>query len=270
MVHVLIYISQILILSNQASLLQHAEEHSSLPDQFNLDYRKGSLTKYLIMKTKESSFFFRNSLSIIFISLFILAIGAQIFFGWKENNEELADLGVDRIGLLSYLKTGHFLSATFENFQSEFLQMALYVILTVSLHQIGSAESKDPNNFEQVDRLPDPNREGAPWPVKKGGWQLILYQHSLSIAFILLFLISWSMHLFGSFKEYNLNQALHHKPPVALLKFIVEPKFWFETFQNWQSEFLSVTSIVILSIFLRQKGSPESKPVDAANIETGK
>lgn len=222
------------------------------------------------MENKKRSFIYKNSLSIVFITLFVLAMIVQAYFGWQDHNQDLTDLEAPGIGFKAYLTSGHFFEATFENFQSEFLQMGFYVILTVSLRQIGSAESKDPQKPEEVDREPDPNRPGAPRAVKMGGWRLLIYKNSLAIAFILLFLISWIGHLYGSFKEYNLEQTLHGKKVKHLMEFLAEPKFWFETFQNWQSEFLSVTSIVILTIFLRQKGSPESKPVDAAHMETGK
>jgi len=222
------------------------------------------------MASTKHGFLYRNSLSIVFITLFILAMIAQAFFGWKSHNQDLLDLGSAPIGLGAYLSTGHFLSATFENFQSEFLQMALYVILTITLRQVGSAESKDPDKFEEVDRPGDPARPGAPGAVKKSGWRLALYQHSLSIAFITLFIFSWSAHLMGSYKEFNLEETLHNRPEKSLWAFLGESEFWFETFQNWQSEFLSVASIVILTIFLRQKGSPESKPVDASHMQTGK
>lgn len=220
--------------------------------------------------SSKKSFLYRNSLSIVFLILFFAALIAQAFFGWKEHNNKLAELGADTISLAVYLKSGHFFAATFENFQSEFLQMALYVILTVFLRQIGSAESKDLEKLEEVDRVPDPTKPDAPAPVKKGGWRLAVYKHSLSIAFIILFLLSWAGHLYGSFADYNQEELLKHHEPKGLSAFLSEPVFWFETFQNWQSEFLSVASIVILSIFLRQKGSPESKPVDAAHMETGK
>lgn len=222
------------------------------------------------MSNKEKSFFYRNSLSIVFITLFVVAMVAQAFFGWKEHNQELLELNGSTLSLFAYLGSGHFFSSTFENFQSEFLQMAMYVMLTVSLRQIGSAESKDILKPEEVDRLPDPNKTDAPGPVRTGGWRLKLYQNSLSIAFIILFVFSWIGHLYGSFKNYNLEQSLKHLPGKHLSEFLMEPLFWFETFQNWQSEFLSVAAIVILTIFLRQKGSPESKPVDAAHLETGK
>jgi hypothetical protein len=218
----------------------------------------------------KTSFLYKNSLSIVFLTFFILALVAQALFGWKEHNSNLAELGATAISFGAYLKSGHFFAATFENFQSEFLQMAMYVILTVFLRQIGSAESKDLEKPEEVDRVPDPTKPDAPGPVRKGGWRLALYNHSLSIAFIILFLFSWAGHLYGSFRDYNEEEILKHHIPKSLVDFLSEPIFWFETFQNWQSEFLSVASIVILSIFLRQKGSPESKPVDAAHMETGK
>ncbi|MBO9611257.1 MAG: hypothetical protein J7619_01110 [Dyadobacter sp.] len=222
------------------------------------------------MPKHKPNFFYRNGLSIVFLSFFIAALVAQAFFGWKQHNDDLTELGAGPIALGAYLTSGHFFSSTFENFQSEFLQMAMYVTLTISLRQIGSAESKDLFKPEEVDREPDPTKEDAPGPVKRGGWQLRLYQQSLSIAFGLLFLVSWAGHLYGSYIDHNEQRILHGEPEQSLNAFLAEPAFWFETFQNWQSEFLSVASIVILSIFLRQKGSPESKPVDAGHMETGK
>jgi hypothetical protein len=217
----------------------------------------------------NKGFFYKNSLSIVFLALFLIALAGQYYFGWKENNAELQEAGNNGLTLLAYLKSGHFIAATFENFQSEFLQMMLYVVLTIFLRQIGSAESKSLTEKEEVDREPKPS-PSAPAPVNKGGWRLKLYQHSLTIAFALLFMISWGMHLYGSYQQFNYERMIKHKFPLSLSNFLSEPEFWFETFQNWQSEFLSVASIVILSIFLRQKGSPESKPVDAPHNETGK
>jgi hypothetical protein len=218
---------------------------------------------------KKHTFLYRNGLSIAFILLFIMTLGAQVLTGWKEHNEELTEKAATGIPFIQYLSTGHCISSTFENFQSEFLQMALYVMMTVGLRQKGSAESKKIDEEEEVDREPKPGPD-APWPVKKGGWILKLYSHSLSLAFLILFLCSWAMHFYGSLKDHNANQLLDGKPQDTAWMYITQPNFWFETFQNWQSEFLSVASIVILTIFLRQKGSPESKPVDAPNMETGK
>ncbi|WP_345950684.1 DUF6766 family protein [Mucilaginibacter sp. PAMB04274] len=219
-------------------------------------------------KTKHS-FLYRNGLTLFFMALFIVTLGAQALTGWKENNQEMKDIGGQEIGFVSYLGTGHFLSATFENFQSEFLQMGMYVLLTVSLRQIGSAESKSLDEEEDVDKEPQPAPD-APGPVKKGGFILKLYSNSLSLCFLILFLISWALHLYGSWVDHNDHQLLMHKPQDSLAKFLTEPTFWFETFQNWQSEFLSIVSIVFLTIYLRQKGSSESKPVDAPHMKTGK
>ena len=218
---------------------------------------------------KRYSWFYRNSLTIVFLTLFVITLAAQAVTGWKELNEEITDKGGAEIPFSIYLTSGHFISATFENFQSEFLQMSLYVVLTVFLRQIGSAESKNMEGDEEVDRKPVP-RQDAPWPVKKGGWILKLYSYSLSICLLIFFLLSWLGHLYGSWEDHNLELLLMHRPKETIGEFLAEPTFWFETFQNWQSEFLSVAAIVWLSIYLRHKGSPESKPVDAPNMETGK
>ncbi len=217
---------------------------------------------------KKHTFFYRNGLSIVFLLLFIITLAAQAITGWQDHNNTLEDAGKSALTFSSYLNTGHFISSTFENFQSEFLQMALYVVLTIYLRQQGSSESKKLDGKEEVDREPK-NSKTAPCPVKKGGWMLKLYSMSLSLAFVILFLITWGLHLYGSLLDHNEEQALNGKPSMTISEFIIEPSFWFETFQNWQSEFLSVASIVILSIYLRQKGSPESKPVDAPHRETG-
>jgi hypothetical protein len=210
-----------------------------------------------------------NSLSIAFIILFLLSLSGQVFTGFKEHNKEREEEGQPAIVLSSYLGSGHFLQATFENWESEFLQMALFVVLTVSLYQKGSSESKKFEEEEDVDREPSASRPGAPWPVRKGGWILALYKRSLSIVLTLLFLVSFVLHLYGSLKDENEKLMLKGLPEETMSDHIASSRFWFESFQNWQSEFLSVFSIVVLSVFLRQYGSPQSKPVDAPDSETG-
>lgn len=219
--------------------------------------------------SSKHSYFYRNGLTIVFLSLFIITLGAQALTGWEQHNQDLKEEHAREITLGTYLKSGHFISATFENFESEFLQMALYVMLTISLRQIGSAESKKLDGPEEVDREPKPSKD-APWAVKKGGWIMKLYSHSLSICFAVLFFFSWGMHLYGSWQNHNVEQLAKHLPADTVMSYLGQAEFWFETFQNWQSEFLSVASIVFLTIYLRQKGSPESKPVDAPHMETGK
>lgn len=214
------------------------------------------------------SFLYRNSLTIFFLFLFAITLVAQGLTGLKVHNQTLIEEGKPALSLATYLQSGHFISATFENFESEFLQMALYVILTVKLRQIGSAESKKLTK-EEVDLPPKPGKD-APWPVNKGGWVLKIYQNSLSICFAILFLASWCLHFYGSWQDYNVEQRIKNLPHESVVDYLQNANFWFETFQNWQSEFLSVASIVFFTIFLRQKGSPESKPVDAPHLQTGK
>lgn len=210
-----------------------------------------------------------NSLSLVFFFLFVFALVGQIIFGLQEHNIELMEQGGASLSLASYLTSGHFLQSTFENWESEFLQMSLFVVLTIFLQQKGSSESKDFDKEEEVDREPSPTKKDAPWPVKKGGWILSIYKYSLTIAFTLLFLVSFVIHFYGSLKDENAKLALKSLPPESAMEYLTSARFWFESFQNWQSEFLSVLAIVILSIFLRQKGSPQSKPVDAPYYETG-
>jgi len=214
-------------------------------------------------------FLYQNGLSIVFLFLFFISLIAQVVTGFKVYNKELEEDGVSPKTLSGYLVSGHFIESTFENWESEFLQMALFVVLTISLRQKGSSESKSFDKNEEVDREPSSKRKNAPWPVRKGGFILKVYQHSLSLALILLFILSFCLHLYGSLKDENENLLIKGEPSQSLGNFITEPRFWFESFQNWQSEFLSVFAIIVLSIFLRQKGSSQSKPVDAANDETG-
>jgi hypothetical protein len=210
-----------------------------------------------------------NGLSIVFVILFIVSLFAQFFSGLAEHNKERKEEGHSPITTSEYVTSGHFIQATFENWESEFLQMALFVVLTISLRQKGSSESKKCEGKEEVDRQPSPERKGAPWPVLKGGWILRIYKHSLTIALLTLFVLSFILHFYGSIKDENEHLSLKGLPPETITDYIGESRFWFESFQNWQSEFLSVFAIVVLSIFLRQKGSPQSKPVDASNDETG-
>jgi hypothetical protein len=167
----------------------------------------------------NKGFFYRNSLSIVFTVLFLVTLAAQAFTGWKTHNQELADESGREISFSSYLHTGHFISSTFENFQSEFLQMALYVLLTVGLRQQGSAESKSLDKPEEVDREPKAGPH-APWAVRKGGLCLSLYSNSLSIVFFLLFFFSWGMHFYGSWMDNNAEQALKGKPFQTVLQYV--------------------------------------------------
>jgi hypothetical protein len=148
--------------------------------------------------------------------------------------------------------------------------MAAFVVLTIFLIQKGSAESKTPKR-DDVDEDPRRHRgdPDAPWPVRRGGVWLTLYKNSLLIAFVVLFLGSMIGHALGGTAEYNADQVEHGEPRVSVVEFVRTSEFWFQSFQNWQSEFLAVGSIVVLTIFLRQQGSSESKPVHAPHDQTG-
>jgi hypothetical protein len=175
------------------------------------------------------------------------------------------------MGLVSYALSGHFLSAIFENWESEFLQMSAYVMLTAILFQRGSAESKDPDEPASQDQDPKDRQTAGdvPWPVRVGGVARTLYSYSLGIALALLFALSFVLHLRYSAEDANAEAVMHGQPPVSLLDHLGSAQFWFESLQNWQSEFLSTAVLVVLSIYLRSKGSPESKPVAAPHSETG-
>ncbi|KGO94830.1 DUF6766 family protein [Flavobacterium subsaxonicum] len=210
-----------------------------------------------------------NSLSIVFLILFAATLVAQTVFGHQEYNKELVENGGTAVNVQQYLTSGHFVESTFENWESEFLQMALFVVLTIFLKQKGSSESKKFDGTDDVDCKPNPNKKDVPWPVKKGGFILKLYQNSLTIALLLLFAISFILHFYGSLADQNVENKLKGKALETTANYIADSRFWFESFQNWQSEFLSVFAIVALSIYLRQQGSPQSKPVDAPHYETG-
>ena len=214
-----------------------------------------------------------NGLTLVVFALFLLFMAGQTVAGAAQYNEERRSHGEPPVALPAYLASGHFLEATAENWESEFLQMAAYVLLTIGFFQRGSSESKDPGRREPVDRDPrglsDAERRRAPWPLRRGGWVLRLYEHSLSLAFLLLFLASFLLHAVGGVRAHNADQLNHGGEVMTLGQYLGSSQFWFESFQNWQSEFLSLVAMVFLSIWLRQRGSPESKPVHAPHRHTG-
>jgi hypothetical protein len=213
-----------------------------------------------------------NGLCAVTLLLFALATLGQIASGFAAHNEELIEQGRAALGLGAYLASGHFVEALFENWESEFLQMAVFVWLSARLVQKGSAESKPIDEPFEGDEDPrkhqgDPQ---APWPVRHGGWVLWLYERSLVIAFLIMFALAFAMHAVGGQWRENEQRAAHGLPAESLSEFVVSSQFWFESLQNWQSEFLAMFSVIALTIFLRQRGSPQSKPVASPHSETGK
>jgi hypothetical protein len=220
--------------------------------------------------TADSGWLRNSKLALVCLCLFLVFWAAQSVTGWRSFDADQKDHGEATLSFPRYLTTGHFAEATFENWESEFLQMAAFVVLTALLVQKGSAESKKPEG-EPTDEDPRRHQDDpdAPWPVHRGGAWLVLYEHSLLIAFVVLFLGSLLGHALGGAREYSAEQQAHGGSAVSAARFVTTSEFWFQSFQNWQSEFLAVAAIVVLTIILRQRGSPESKPVHAPTDETG-
>jgi hypothetical protein len=211
-----------------------------------------------------------NGLSITMFALFLVFLVAQSIAGFKTSNSDNEQHGQPPESFGGYLTSGAFVEATFENWESEFLQLGAYVLLTALLIQKGSPESKNPDSNES-DEDPRTRRDDpeAPGPVRRGGLALAVYEHSLSIALFTLFLVSFVLHALGGHAEFNQQQLEHGAAPVSLWSFVTGSQFWFQSMQNWQSEFLAVGTLALLGIFLRQRGSPESKPVAAPHAQTG-
>ena len=214
-----------------------------------------------------------NGLSVVLCTSFLaIWIVGQSWAGMRAYNSERRDDGESEVSFGQYLTTAHFGEATFENWESEFLQMGMYVVLTVKLRQRGSAESRPLDESVPQDEDPRDHRNDAdaPWPVRRGGLWLALYKNSLSLLLLVLFLASFALHSATGSRVFNSERAASGSTDhVTGWSYLLRSQFWFESLQNWQSEFLAVASIVIFTIFLRQYGSPESKPVHAPHSATG-
>ncbi|HEY8590281.1 MAG TPA: DUF6766 family protein [Naasia sp.] len=204
------------------------------------------------------------------VLLFLLFWVGMVVTGAAAYSEEQTAHGEPPVTVVEYLGTGDFVEATFENWESEFLQMGAYVVLTVFLFQKGSSESKPPGERAPQDADPRQARKtpNTPWPVRRGGVVLVLYENSMLILFAVLFLASFALHAVGGAAAYSEEQAVHGLPGVTPLEFLATSEFWFQSFQNWQSEFMVVAVIVLASVYLRQRGSSQSKPVAAPHVET--
>jgi hypothetical protein len=226
----------------------------------------GSLKTVAKRKTRMKVFCRNNGLSLTLLSCFFLFWVGQAAMGYLEHVDEARSHNVAPHSFIGYLSSSHFWEATFENWESEFLQMAAYVLLTVFLYQRGSAESKDPDDPEDSKHAVTSK---SPKIVQRGGWGLKVYEHSLSLSLCGLFLLCFAGHAIAGHAHHNHELLEHGFAQISLAEYFWGPQFWFESLQNWQSEFLAVATIVVLSIWLREKGSPESKPVQAAHKKTG-
>ncbi len=205
------------------------------------------------------------------LALFVIFFGGMVLAGLRVYNAEQLEHAGSAVSLFGYLTTGEFVEATFENWESEFLQMGMYVVLTAHLFQRGSSESKPIDEPAPQDEDPREagERSDAPWPVRRGGLVLVIYERSLSILFFALFLGSFLLHLLGGARAYSDEELAHGGTAVTALEYLFTSQFWFESMQNWQSEFLAVAAIVGASVYLRHRGSAESKPVAEPHVKTG-
>ena len=211
-----------------------------------------------------------NGLTIVLMLLFAGSLVGQWLAGWHYHNSELLDHGEQPIGALAFLSDPLFLATVFENWESEFLQMSAYVVLTAFLFQRGSAESEDPDEPPRDGRLSElRSGKDSARRLGAGAASRWLYAHSLGIVLFLLFIASFVLHWKFSAREAAATAEQHGETPLSTLEYLGDAQLWFESFQNWQSEFLSTAVLVVLSIFLRQMNSPESKPVTAPHSQTG-
>jgi hypothetical protein len=203
--------------------------------------------------------------------LFVLFLLGMVLAGVRAYNGDQVEHGEAAVSLWGYLHTGDFVEATFENWESEFLQMGMYVVLTAYLFQRGSSESKpiDQPSPQDEDPRDADKRKRVPWPVRRGGLVLAVYERSLAGLFFLLFAASIVLHALGGARAYSAEEQAHGGSAVTTWQFARTAQFWFESFQNWQSEFLAVAVIVGASVYLRQRGSAESKPVAEPHHATG-
>jgi hypothetical protein len=208
-----------------------------------------------------------RALTLVLMAMFLLFLAGQFVTGHREYNDSQQQHDRPAVTASQYFATGHWWESVFENWESEFLQMAVFVLLTTILVQKGSPESRRPHVKELVDADPRQfaDRPGAPWPVRRGGWILRIYENSLGLAFVLLFLISWVGHAFGGYAEFASDRLEHGAVRPVFTDYLTSSRFWFESFQNWQSEFFSIAAMVWLAVYLRQRGSPESKAVHASH-----
>ena len=217
-----------------------------------------------------ASFFRNNGLTIVLLLLFAGSIAGQWLTGWRFENAELARHGEAGLTLAQYATDAQFIATVFENWESEFLQMSAYVLLTCFLFQKGSAESRDPDAPPRDDDLARRGaKAGAPKILRAGAFVRTLYANSLGLVLLLLFVASFAMHWRYSALAAASEARAHGETPLSIGSYLFDPQLWFESFQNWQSEFLSTAVLVVLTIFLRQRESPESKPVAAPHGQTG-
>ena len=213
-----------------------------------------------------------NGLALFFLGIFLASLVGQSFAGLRVHNEEAAEHGGTPVSWLRYVSSSDFGQAVMENWQSEFLQFAVFILATVWLVQRGSAESKAPEEAglesDQQERIGGYAGGASPAWARVRGWRTALYSHSLLLAMVLIFLGAWGAQSVTAWTIYKDDQRDHGAPPVSWGAYVLKADFWEKTLQNWQSEFLAVGTMAVFTVYLRERGSPESKPVGAPHDAT--
>jgi hypothetical protein len=227
------------------------------------------------MSTRERDYGFlrNNALSLVFGALFLATLVGQALSGVADFNAQQVAEGLPQVGFLDYVTSSSFAVDVMENWQSEYLQFFLYVFATVYLVQRGSTESKEPgqegkesDREQKVGRYADGD---SPAWARPGGWRTAVFSRSLGIVMGGFFLLTWAASAVAGWAAFNGDQLGQHQDPVSFTGYLAEADFWNRSFQNWQSEMLAVGSMAVFSVYLRQRGSPESKPVGVEHADTG-
>jgi hypothetical protein len=223
--------------------------------------------------SKEYGFLRANALTLAFGALFVVTLVGQAISGTADFNAQQKANGLEPVSLLEYVTSSSFGVDVMENWQSEYLQFFLYIFATVWLVQRGSSESKKPgeegtesDKEQKIGRHAD---EDSPKWAKTGDWRTVIFSRSLGLLMGALFLLTWVASSLAGWAAFNSEQLAERQDPVSWLGYLGEADFWNRSFQNWQSEMLAVGSMAVFSVYLRQRGSPESKPVGVAHAETG-
>jgi hypothetical protein len=214
-----------------------------------------------------------NGLTLAFTCLLITALVGQALTGVMQYNETAGDAGLPTLTVGEYVTSSQFAVDVAENWQSEYLQFLLYILLTVWLVQKGSPESKplgkagrESDKDQKIGAYAD--RTSPSW-ARVGGWRTVVFSRSLGLTMAAIFFASWTAQFVAGRSAFNAEQLQDLQDPLSWTGYLQAPDFWNRTLQNWQSEFLAVGSMVVFSIYLRERGSPESKPVGEAHTATG-
>jgi len=225
------------------------------------------------MTPPEYGFVRANALTLAFGAAFLLTLVGQAFSGAADHNAQQIAEGLEPVSLLEYVTSSSFGVDVMENWQSEYLQFFLYIFGTVWLIQRGSAESKKPGEegpeSDTEQRIGRHAQDDSPEWARTGGWRTAVFSRSLGLLMGGLFLLTWAASSIAGWAAFNSEQLGQRQDPVSWLGYLGQADFWNRSFQNWQSEMLAVGSMAVFSVYLRQRGSPESKPVGVAHAETG-